>query len=265
MNLRGHFWTLTPFVRYSLAPPRAPESTPWETRFRDEVVGELALTGALSKRAADTVVVIVHGLGGSAASYYALLAAQAAARAGIDSLRLNLRGADRCGGDFYHAGLTDDLEATLLSPTLQGYRRVLLLGYSLGGNMVLRYLSEQPDSRVTAGATICSPIDLASSAREIDRPKGTLYRRHVLRALKEIYRHVAERRTVHLPVREAVRIDQIERWDDEVIAPRHGFAGAEDYWAKTSACFSLSKIDTPTLVVASEHDPMVGSIRSSPG
>jgi len=258
MSWKGHFWTLGPFLRHNLLPPRVPEWQRWETSVQDHVVGTLDLSGRLSQGdVSDTIIVIVHGLGGSATSYYARRAALAAARAGLDSLRLNLRGADRSGADYYHAGLTDDLEATLQSTALASYEKILLLAYSLGGNMVLRYLADQPDPRVRAAATICSPIDLKEGARSIDRPRGVFYRRHVLNGLKDIYRHVAALRDVPVPLNEALRIDTIEQWDERVIAPRHGFSGAEDYWAKTSACTELGDIKTPTLFVAAERDPMV--------
>ncbi len=258
MNWQGHFWTLGPFLRHNLLPPRVPDWRGWETSLDDRVVGTLRLSGRLTKRgAADTIVVIVHGLGGSATSYYARKAARAADDAGIDSLRLNLRGADRAGADYYHAGLTEDLAAALRSQALQGYQNILLLGYSLGGNMILRYLAGEPDPRVRAAATLCSPIDLEAGARAIDRPRGFFYRHHVLNGLKEIYRNVAKHREVPVPVREASRIDAIELWDERIIAPRHGFAGAEDYWHKTSACHVLDQIQTPTLFIAAERDPMV--------
>jgi len=258
MSWQGHFWTLGPYLRHNLLPPRVPDWQRWETSLRDGVVGTLELSGRLSESGgSDTIVVIVHGLGGSATSYYARQAALAAARAGIDSLRLNLRGADRCGADYYHAGLTDDLDAALQSPALAGYDKILLLAYSLGGNMVLRYLAERPDPRVRAAATVCSPIDLKPGARAIDQPRGLFYRRHILNALKDIYRNVAARRDVPLPLKEALRIDTIEQWDERVIAPRHGFAGAEDYWAQTSSCRVLGDIGTPTLFIATERDPMV--------
>ena len=108
-----------------------------------------------------------------------------------------------------------------------------------------------------AAAAVCSPIDLERGARAIDKPRGAFYRRHVLKALKEIYRHVAVRRGVPLPVSDALLIDTIEEWDERIIAPRHGFLGAADYWARTSACRVLHEIETPTLFVAAEHDPMV--------
>jgi len=258
MSWKGHFWTLGPFLRHNLLPPQVPEWQRWETSLQDGVVGTLDLSGRLSQNGkADTIVVIVHGLGGSATSYYARRAALAAARFGIDSLRLNLRGADRSGEDYYHAGLTDDLEAALRSPALGGYENILLLAYSLGGNMMLRYLAGSPDPRVRAAAAVCSPIDLKPGARAIDKPRGLFYRRHILSALKDIYSHVAARHEVPLPLEQAVRIDTIEDWDERVIAPRHGFAGAEDYWAQTSACNVLQEIETPTLFIASERDPMV--------
>ena len=256
--LKGHYWTLGPFLKHSLLPPRVPEWERWETEVDSGVAGTLQLSGRLATGPeAETILVIVHGLGGSATSYYARKAAVAAAHAGLDSLRLNLRGADRQGGDYYHAGLTDDLAAALSSHALEGYENILLLGYSLGGNMMLRYLAAEPDRRVRAATAVCSPIDLERSARAIDTPRGFFYRRHVLSALKEIYRSVARDGDVPVPVKEAERIDLIEAWDERIIAPRHGFAGAEDYWAKTSACNVLDRIETPTLFIAAERDPMV--------
>ena len=259
LELRGHFWTLAPFVRDHLVPPSVPDWVAWETNVEDPKIGTLRLNGQLALgHTTNTVLVLVHGLGGSSQSYYAIRAARAAERAGLASLRFDLRGADRLGADYYHAGLTADLDAALRSDALTRFEHILLLGYSLGGNMMLRYLAEDPDRRVRAAASICAPLDLAKSARRIDRPRGAPYRRHILRALKEIYHRVAERRAVPLPLVDALRIDSFERWDDEVIAPRYGFDGAEDYWAKTSAGYVLDRIRTPTLFVASENDPMVG-------
>jgi len=258
MSWKGHYWTLGPYLRHNLLPAEVPEWRPWETRIVDPAIGPVQLSGRLSRgRASRTIVVIVHGLGGSATSYYARNAARAAERAGIHSLRLNLRGADRSGSDYYHAGLFEDLEAALRSAPLRDYDRILLLGYSLGGNMMLRYLANDPDPRVYAAAAVCSPIDLEKGARAIDKPRGAFYRRHVLKALKEIYQHVAVHRDVPLPAPEALRIDTIEEWDERIIAPRHGFTGAADYWARTSAHCVLHQIEIRTLFVAAEHDPMV--------
>lgn len=257
-SLHGHLWTIGPYLRNVLRPAVPPPAQHFELWVPDARYDRVRLTGRYSLRpGADAIVVIVHGLGGSSASFYAHEAADAAMRAGFSSLRLNLRGADRRGEDYYHAGLTDDLEAVLRSPPLAGYRDIFLLGFSLGGHLALRYLALTPEPRVRGAAAICPPIDLARSAAEIDRRERAFYRNHVLRGLKEMYAQVSARRETPLPLAEALRIDTIRQWDECVVAPRHGFLGAEDYWAKASVAPLLGRIERPALVVSTERDPMV--------
>jgi predicted alpha/beta-fold hydrolase len=108
----------------------------------DPDVGPVQLSGRLREHpGATTLLLVVHGLGGSASSHYAIPAAVAADAEGISCLRLNLRGADRNGSDFYHAGLTADLRATVAGLPAR-YERVFLLGYSMGGHLALRYAAE---------------------------------------------------------------------------------------------------------------------------
>ena len=92
-------------------------------------MGSVRLTGRLTlEPGASGIVVIVHGMGGRTTSHYCLRAAAAARRAGFSSLRLSLRGSDREGEDFYHAGLTADLRAALTSPAVARHERVFILG-----------------------------------------------------------------------------------------------------------------------------------------
>jgi hypothetical protein len=175
----------------------------------------------------------------------------------LDCLRLNLRGADRSGEDYYHAGLTADLEAALASRSLAGYGEILLLGYSLGGHLVLRYATGTPDKRVRAAAAVCAPVDLDRCCAAIDQPGMWLYRRYLLAGLSRIYARVAERRPVPTPVSVARRIRTLRAWDDAVVAPRHGFASAEDYYAKASVGPRLGDLKVPSLLVVAAHDPMV--------
>jgi hypothetical protein len=237
---------------------QAPQATPWETTLRDPVTGVIRLTGRLrpgSRRS--TLLVVLHGLGGSHASFYAVRAARAAEQAGLDCLRLNLRGADRSGQDYYHAGLTADLEAALASPALTSYQRVLVLGYSLGGHMALRYATGKPDPRVGAVAAVCSPLDLETCCAAIDRPEMWLYRRYLLSGLNRIYARVAQNRPVPTPPAQARRIRTLRAWDDAVVAPRHGFASAHDYYSRTSVGPRLGQLAVPCLLVAAERDPLV--------
>ena len=208
---------------------------------------------------ADTLVLIVHGLGGSERSYYALRAARAAARAGLASLRMNHRGADRRGADSYHAGLTDDVRAVLATPSLARFTTVLLLGFSMGGHVSFRLLAEgDVDERVKALGAVCAPVDLRAGADEIDQPKGKFYRTNVLNGLREILGAVATR-SDHLPLgpREARRIGTLRAWDERVVAPRFGFRNADDYYARMAAGPVLDRIRRPTLAVVAEQDPMV--------
>src|SRR4051812_17299522 len=188
MSVSGHLWTITPRLRHRLRPPRIPASRPWATVIDDPVAGPVRVTGRLSEvPGSGELLLLVHGLGGDTGSHYLSGGLAAAEAAGISTLRINLRGADRQGTDFYHAGLTDDLHAALASPELGAYRRLYVLGYSLGGHVALRLGTEAGDPRLAAVAAIGAPIDLALSQREIDAPPAWLYRPYLLWGVSDIY------------------------------------------------------------------------------
>ena len=225
----------------------------------DPALGPVRLTGRLSDTGSKRLIVAVHGLGGSAGSLYLHELATEAVSSEWSVLRLNLRGADRLGEDFYHGGLTADLHGTLADPSLDRFESVALVGFSLGGHTVLRAATEELDPRVRAVATVCPPVDLAAGQRAIDRLGARIYRRYVLGHIKEIYREVAERRPVPVPVAEAEKIKTLWDWDEVVISARYGFAGAADYYRRSSVAPRLDALALPTLVVASDDDPMVPS------
>jgi hypothetical protein len=261
MDLHAHFWTVAPRFRHALLPLAPPPSRRWETWVEDPLTGRVRLTGRLAEGEGGDgrgdLVVVVHGLGGSCDSHAAVRAAQAARSAGLATLRVNLRGSDREGDDFCHAALTSDLHAALASPELARYRRLYLLGWSLGGHIVLRLATEAADPRLAAVAAVCAPLDLAGSVDAIDRPALWAYRRSILKGLNQIYAACAARRPGLLPAREAARIARLRDWDDQVVAPRHGFAGAADYYARASVGPLLPRLRRPALLVAAERDPMV--------
>ncbi len=275
-----HFWTLAPRLRHMARPEPVPAAEPWQATVADPVVGPVRLTGLLRREpagapsngdAASTrgevlegddggsgeLVVLVHGLGGTFGSHYMRRGARAAQAASLSCLRLNLRGADYSGEDFYHAGLTADLHAALASPDLRRYRRIYLLGYSLGGHLVLRYATEGGDPRVVAAAAVCAPLDLGRAQEAIDAPGTWLYRRYLIANLTRVYAAVAARRPLPLPVDAVARMRKLRDFDEHVVAPRHGFSGAADYYARASVAPHLAALRLPSLLVNTIGDPMV--------
>ncbi|MFN7973284.1 MAG: alpha/beta fold hydrolase [Acidobacteriota bacterium] len=263
MSLRGHVYTVAPRLRDALRRSPAPPGAPWHTAIAEDG-RELRITGCLRELAgASTIVVIVHGLGGRADSDYCLRDAAAAERAGCSSLCVALRGADRRGEDIYHAGLTADVDAAIQSGELSAYRRIVLLGYSLGGHTVLHAALRPVDRRIAAVAAVCAPLDLAAAQRFIDTEALAIYRLAILHGLKAIYAEVARRRAVPTPPRAVRRIRTLYEWDRLTVVPRFGFGTPERYYAETSVGPRLPSLRTPALVVASEGDPLVplGAVR----
>jgi uncharacterized protein len=258
-GLSGHGWTIGVWLRHSVRPGIAPASSPWSVVAEDPKIGPVKLTGRIRHEASTSLVMIVHGLAGDIEAPYMIAGATAASAAGLSCLRLNLRGADRGGEDFYHAGLTADLHAAVSSEELARYQQIFVLGYSLGGHVTLRYATDGPDPRVAAVAAVSPPLDLDLSARAFDRPSCDIYRRNVLTGLKEIYDNVARRRPVPTPVAEVHRIRKIRQWDDCVVAPRYGFRDAEHYYRSVSVASRLSELTMRSLIVFAKNDPMVPS------
>lgn len=256
--LGGHFWTLRPFVASKINPPKPPPSRLFRTSVTTAGGARVPVTGRVSgPQEARTLLVVVHGLGGSASSPYALEASVEAAARGYACLRLNMRGADRSGAGIYHAGLYDEIRASLDDEVFSRIERIFLLGYSMGGHTSLRYAALDPHPKLRALTTVCAPIDLEAGCKEIDREERRLYRMHVLAGLKEIYAATHRKRPVPASLEDVLRIEKLRDWDALVVAEEFGFESPEDYWRKVGAGPLLPKIEVPTMVVATKHDPMV--------
>lgn len=266
-QLGGHLWTIAPEVRDRLRPLRAPASEPWSVVLDDARVGAVRVGGRVRHEpGAQTLLLIVHGLGGSSESPYVRRAAVAAAALGWSTLRIDLRGADRGGEDVYHAGLYEDLVAVLAERSLARYSKVLVLGYSLGGHVTMRLALASADPRVKAVAAVCAPLDLGASTTAFDRRRVWLYRSHVLRSLKATVRAVVERRGSDLgwDLPAIMKVKAIREWDARVVVPRHGFADVDDYYARASAGPRLGELAIPALYIGAMHDPMVPAFAIEP-
>src|SRR6266481_1063584 len=257
-GVSGHFWTVSPALLAGVRSPLGPRARAFQTVLEDPDVGSVRLTGLLSEVAgSETVVLIVHGLAGSALSPYCAKAACAAAQAGFSSLRLSLRGADCSGEDIFHGGTVQDLRAALTAPEMARYRRVILLGYSVGGHIALRAAIDEIDPRLCAAAAICPPLDLHAATAAFDQPACRLYRRHIFRGLNKAYAAAAARGRAHVPATLVERARSCRERDSLTVVVRFGFRSAADYYQRESVAPRLCRLLIPSLVVASPHDPIV--------
>lgn len=221
-----------------------------------------ALTGALHRPAADTgkpLVVLVHGLTGDEDSINIVTSAAWHLARGFPVLRLNLRGAGpslALSQKRYHAGASADVRAALASLPAEAARHGLLIaGTSLGGNVVLKLLAEGCPG-VIAGVAVSAPIDLKASQRRIMERRNAIYHRHLLAAMKADAAR-AQGEFAALYRANAARIRTIYDFDDLVVAPSHGFHGADDYYRRSSSAPLLNDITIPTLLIHAADDPWI--------
>jgi len=220
------------------------------------------LLGILQRPEAATqrpLVVLIHGLTGSAESSYVRASARHLLGLGYPVLRLNLRGAGPTRGRcrfVYHAGRSEDLRQALgsMDGRLAG-KGLFLVGYSLGGNMLLKFLGEAGRRAILLGAvSISAPIDLAAARLAIEKRRNRIYQRYLLARLKE---EASALPTGAPAPAELERITTIYQFDDRFVAPRAGFSGADDYYRRCMALAFLPEVAVPTLVIHSRDDPWI--------
>jgi uncharacterized protein len=223
----------------------------------DPKQGPVELQGWLHKpEGAKDLAILVHGLGGNADSPYVVSATAEAASLGMASLRFHQRGADGRGQDLYHAGLYQDLCRALDHPEVAKFQRIVMLGFSLGGHTSLK-AAVHPHPRLDAVGALCPPILLGGAARGFDRTHNLVYRQYILRSLKAMHRPLVEQGRAWAPWSEVARIRRIVDWDEQVVAPRHGYTSAQAYYEGESVGPVLHQAQCPTLVVRTAHDPLV--------
>lgn len=207
------------------------------------------------------LVVLLHGLAGSAESTYILASTAHLLAHGYPALRLNLRGAGQSRkycSDQYHAGRTDDLRTVLsLLPPEHTANGIFAVGFSLGGNLLLKYLAEEgKNGPVKAAASVSAPISLKIASLALMKMRNSVYQRWLLARMRE--EATAKMAALSDTERQEIaRADTVYRWDDRYVAPRHGFSGADDYYSRCSAKRTLVNIATPTLMIHALDDPWV--------
>ncbi len=253
----GHAQTLLPRIfRRGVAPQVVREriATP------DDDFLDLDWSG----RQACKLAIISHGLEGCSRSVYVVGMMRALTAAGWDCLAWNFRG---CSGEMnrqcrlYHSGVSDDLGAVVAHALKSHPAEVIaLVGFSLGGNVTLKYLGEDPDrvpSRVRAAVAISVPCHLNSGARKLAAPANRIYMRYFLRSLARKARIKAAQFPGRLNLDGLNQMKTFAEFDGQITAPLHGFASAEDYWTRASSRQFIPAIRTPTLLLNARNDPFL--------
>ncbi len=214
------------------------------------------------KKNSSRLVIISHGLEGNTYRAYVRGMAKAFFDNGFDVLAWNYRG---CSEEmnrqtrFYHSGATDDLDV-VVQHAIRNYQELYLIGFSLGGNLTLKYLGERGPgvhSYIKKAVTFSVPMDLHSGCLKISQPGNWLYSRRFLKSLKKKVRQKAHHRP-EIDYKGIDRIDSLMSFDDRFTAPMHGFRDAMHYYRESSSARFVNGITLPTLIVNAKNDPFLG-------
>ncbi|MUM76253.1 alpha/beta hydrolase [Pseudodesulfovibrio sp. F-1] len=244
-------------------PPGSPRSQRIETPDGDflDVDFHPARTGATRRLA-----IISHGLEGNARRKYVLGMAVMVTDMGLDAACWTQRG---CGPEpnrlprLYHSGETGDLHTVITHCLGTGrYDEVVLIGFSMGGNQILKYLGEAPEKvppQVRGAAAFSVPCDLSSAERIISRAALGIYLEYFMRGLRAKVRTKAAAFPEIYDAALLEGIDSLRSFDDRYTAPINGFADAEDYYARSSCIRVLDDVRVPALLVNARNDPFLTS------
>ena len=214
------------------------------------------------RAAPDKIAILVHGLGGSSQSTYILRCAAELYAHGYSVCAMNFRG---CSGEAnrleqsYHSGKYDDLARVVDSIVAANTQvQIGIVGFSLGGNVLLRWLAEKPQvAQLLAAISISAPVDLKASLRQLDRGFSRVYKHWLLRAL--VRATIAKWRDRKGPIDLiALRsVNTFEQFDELITAPLHGFKNAQHYYDWASSRTRLNQIEVPTWFVHARDDPFI--------
>ncbi|XPV76879.1 MAG: YheT family hydrolase [Desulfovibrio sp.] len=213
----------------------------------------------------EKLAIVTHGLEGSASRKYVRGMVRALHEVGYDCAALNLRG---CSGETntrqysYHSGFTLDI-TTVIDHALskKSYNEIVLVGFSLGGNITLKYLGEQGNTlphEIKKAAVFSVPVDLTDSSKQLDNKSNALYMRYFMRMLKKKIREKHIYYPTSTPLEGLSKMKTFREFDGAYTAPFNGFSSADEYWEKCSSKPLLNNIAVPTLLVNAKNDPFLG-------
>lgn len=218
-----------------------------------------------SMQKSDQLVLILHGLEGNAQRPYVKGLAKQMTSKKLDVVAVNLR---NCSGQpnrlyaSYHAGASKDLGHVIQHLSSKyGYDKISICGFSLGGNIVLKYLGETPDipSIIKSAVAISVPCDLYDSLQQIEKPTNLIYRNRFVRHLKVKLFQRAKDFPNDISIKEINTCKSLIDIDDLYTSRAHGYKNAKDYYLKCSSKNFLSQIKIPTLIINAKNDSFLGT------
>jgi uncharacterized protein len=209
-------------------------------------------------------LIVVHGLEGSSESQYMLGVARSGLAAGMNVVLMNQR---NCGGmnhfapTLYNSSLSSDVAAVARNVIEQdGVSRFVLIGFSMGGNLVLKLAGEwgsDGPAEFQAVAAVCPAMDLAASADALHEPANRIYEQYFLWNLLRRMRAKAKLFPDKFDASRLRGISTLRMFDDRITAHYCGFTGADDYYARAAAANVLDRIAVPALIIHAANDPFI--------
>ncbi|MBR4219928.1 MAG: alpha/beta fold hydrolase [Victivallales bacterium] len=213
----------------------------------------------------DKLLIISHGLCGHTRRHYALSMVKAFNTIGWDCLAWNYRGTGPSPVNSTHFTTNDSsdhLKWVTEHAILKGkYKKVALVGYSMGGNLCMLYLTREAatlPSEIVGSALFCAAIDLKDCAEKFQAFPGSIYCAHFMKKLVKVALDIHEKLPDQVNINGIEKVKSTFEYDDLITAPLLGLKDAITYYQKASACFMLDKLNIPTLMVNPKNDPFLG-------
>lgn len=250
-----HLQTLYPSL---LRRRRLPPLTRERLELPDGDFLDLEWTG----KTAGSVVLMLHGLEGSLESHYTGGMLGVLAQQGYNACMMYLRG---CSGEpnrlpySYHSGKTDDLDFVVRAIQDRLPETALaIIGFSLGGNILLKWLGEQGASAgIRTAVAISVPFDLNQAALRLEHGWSRIYQHHLVKKLHGSARRKARLHQLPWPAERISELNTFRRFDNEITAPLNGFRDVDDYYTRASSKQYLKAIQVPTLLIQARDDPFL--------
>ena len=214
--------------------------------------------------AAHSTIVLWHGIEGSTASIYMIAMAHKAFRAGFNVVRVNFRncgGTEHLSSTLYHGGMSSDLRAVINELIERdGLKRIFPIGFSLGGNLVLKLAGEyqeDPPREVVAICAVSPSVDLRASTDLILLRKNWIYHQDFMRRLKKRIRTKQKLYPQLYDLSKLTLVHTIRDFDEHYTAAAHGFNNADDYYYRSSSLRVVARICIPTLILHAHDDPFI--------